>query len=246
MKRDYLSFSALKAFSKSPNHYLEYVNRTKEPSPAMEFGSLVHCLTLEPDEVMKRYLVAPSVDKRTKIGKETWKEFTAQAEEEGKLVIAAKDYDVARYISDAVMQHPTASNIVHHTKKEQEFNANLYGVDFKGFIDGLGSGYMFDLKTTQSAHPDDFQRSAYNSGYHLQAAIYRLAIEDGEPYKFFWIAVEKEAPYNVGVYMQSEEAYYKSVNELSELVRAWKEWDGAARSYNDNQAMELSLPRWAK
>jgi hypothetical protein len=70
MKRDYLSYSALKAFAKSPNHYLQYVNREFVETPAMVLGSALHCAVLEPNEYGKRYTIAPKFDRRTKAGKE--------------------------------------------------------------------------------------------------------------------------------------------------------------------------------
>jgi len=70
MKRDYLSYSALKAYAKSPNHYLMYVGREFVETPAMVLGSALHCLVLEPQEWSKRYITAPKFDRRTKAGKE--------------------------------------------------------------------------------------------------------------------------------------------------------------------------------
>ena len=49
MKRDYLSYSALKAFAKSPNHYLQYVQREFQETNAMKRSldkeQILHSLT---------------------------------------------------------------------------------------------------------------------------------------------------------------------------------------------------------
>ena len=70
MKRDYLSVSALKAFNRSPNHYIQYVSLDKKPpGPAMVFGSAAHCLILEEHDFPNRYAIGPDVDRRTNAGK---------------------------------------------------------------------------------------------------------------------------------------------------------------------------------
>jgi len=62
--------------------------------------------------------------------------------------------------------------------------------------------------------------------------------------RFYWIAVEKEAPHNVTVYMQSADAAQKSDFYLSELIKKWKAWDGNPKSYSDF-ILNLNLPKWA-
>ena len=52
-----LSYSSLKEFAKSPNHFIQYIERKFEASDAMIFGSAVHCAILEPDEFHNRYFV---------------------------------------------------------------------------------------------------------------------------------------------------------------------------------------------
>ena len=80
MKRDYLSYSALKAFAKSPNHYLQYVNKEHTETPAMVLGSLTHCLVLEPERFAAKFAVAPKVDRRTNSGKALWAAFEHESE----------------------------------------------------------------------------------------------------------------------------------------------------------------------
>ncbi len=45
-----LSYSALSAFGKSPNHLLRYWSKKFEPTSAMMLGSLIHKIILEPDD----------------------------------------------------------------------------------------------------------------------------------------------------------------------------------------------------
>ena len=84
-----LSYSSIKQFAKSPNHFLQYINREQETTPAMIKGSAFHVLTLEPDKFLDQYAIAPKVDRRTKAGKETWANFSS--ENEGKQILTSQD-----------------------------------------------------------------------------------------------------------------------------------------------------------
>ena len=59
--------------------------------------------------------------------------------------------------------------------------------------------YAVDLKTTQAAHPDKFPYEIFDWGYHIQAAwvLDCLTAIYGSPFDtFYFIAVEKKAPYS--------------------------------------------------
>jgi hypothetical protein len=46
----HLSYSSLKAFKKSPIDFINYKMGKKETTDAMLFGSMLHCLVLEPQD----------------------------------------------------------------------------------------------------------------------------------------------------------------------------------------------------
>lgn len=239
MKRDYLSVSALKAFMRSPNHYIQYVNREQKTTKALAFGSAVHTAVLEPDEWDKRYAVAPKADRRTKAGKESWAAF--EAANQGKEVIPIDDYERIICIRDSVSRHSNAAHLLRTAQDfEQRMEGNHFGYKYVGIADVVGNGYVADLKTTQDASPSGFQRSASNFGYHLQAALYRELFGVSN---FYWIAVETQAPWNVVVYEQTQNAYDKSIDRLRQATDAFKRWDGQPGSYTTN-VLELDLPPW--
>lgn len=241
MKRDYLSTSALKAFLRSPNHYIQYVSSDKRPpTPAMTFGSAVHTMVLEPALFAKRYAVAPEVDRRTKAGKEQYNEFQASIGD--REVITQKDYERLALVNTAVQRDPHAQQILSQaTHFEQDETKPIEGVPFRGIADVVGETWVADLKTTSDASPKGFQRSAANLGYHLQAAAY---CEIWQVDYFYWIAVETEAPWNVMVYRQHADSLAKSTEVLRSLIRRWRDWDGKPASYTDG-IQDLELPRWA-
>lgn len=239
MKRNYLSASALKAFAKSANHYLEYIAQTYEPSPAMQLGTLIHCLLLEPYEFQRRYAIMPEVDRRTKAGKEEWLQFSAE-HDHLELVKRETFDDASNCVAVATMDPILSSIMAEPNHVEEELEGELFGFPFKARIDLETEEYVYDVKTTQDASPEAFMRQAHNLDYHLQAAVYRLMT--GKVFR--WIAIETKAPYNVAVYQQSEIAFSRSSSRLKELVRDFVAWDGKPKSYS-TEILTLDLPRWA-
>jgi len=239
-KRDYLSASALKAFATSPNHYIDYVTKAVDPTPAMIFGAAMHCHILEPNDFDIKFAVAPDVDRRTKQGKLDWAEFLESID--GQDVITSADFQLICRMEQALHNHPAAHELFEtSTEYEQHIEGDIFGFPFRGIADGIGIGFIYDLKSTQDASPNGFERTAFNSMYHEQAYIYSqlLGLDC-----FYWVAMEKNSPYNVAVYRQSKEAAEKAAIRIENLVRQFIEWDGMPQSYS-NDIIELNLPRWA-
>lgn len=238
MKRDYLSYSALKAFAKSPNHYLQYVQREFVETPAMIQGSALHCLVLEPDEYADRYIVAPQIDRRTKAGKAEWAAFLEAAGD--KTVLTADQAEAVFKMADAITSHRKATYLLKGKHMETPVAGNICGIDFRGIVDAWDEHDVIDIKTTNDASPEGFRRAASNFDYHLQAAIY-MRITRRQNY--FWIAVETAAPYNVAIYEPTQESLEAADAYLQQLVASFMAWDGEPVGYGEN-IYELDLPPW--
>jgi len=238
-KRPYLSTSALKAFAKSPNHYIQYVNRAFEPTPAMELGSAIHCRVLEPKEWDARYIEAPKVDRRTKAGKADWEEFIEAAGE--RTVLTFEQMRLVEAAHAAVWSDRLAADLLEAAQAfEQMSETQIEGVPYRGVADAIGPDFIVDLKTTTDASADAFTRQAYNLMYHEQAAAYREIFD--RP-RFFFITVETVEPFNTQVFIQDERSYQMASNHLHSLVKRWKDWNGEPQTYS-NEIQTLQLPKW--
>lgn len=240
-KRNYLSFSALKSFGKSANHYIQYVTKPVD-NVHMAFGRAVHTYVLEGSrEYHALYATSPKdIDRRTKAGKEAFSKFTESVGD--RQVVSHTDYELIRKLHYSVFAEPTASGLLDGAVDIEKLGEGMISdVPFKGYADAVGEGWVADLKTTQDASPAAFQRECHNNMYHLQAAIYRRLFSVD---RFYWICVEKKAPYNVCVYQQSDRAAKIADQQLLELVKNWKAWDGDHQSYA-KEVVVLDLPRWA-
>lgn len=246
-KKEYLplSFSSLKAFSRSPLAFLEYKLAKKEPTPAMRWGTLVHRAILEPERYEQTTVIS---DERR--GTNKYRELVE--ENPGKDILKTREAMDIRLITSRVMDHPYAGSMIRQcTNYELPFTIEQCDVPHRGIIDGLGSWFLLDLKTTTSVSHYMLQRNIYESKYYMQAAIYERAahIMGHDPEAYFIIAVESAAPHHVQVVELEPHYIARGHIEWENLLEQWKQWDGkAAHSLNadDEAGWMMDAPSWVQ
>lgn len=229
MKKNRLSYSALCAFKKSPNHLLKYWEGKTKVTDAMQFGSIVHKLLLEPDSFNDDYAVFEGA---RRAGKE-WQEF--KAANDNKQIIKLSELDDANAIVQNAMNNPIFNKLIQnkvHTEKEVRWNHA--GVDFKGFVDLEsyvdGKTIVCDIKTTTDAGKR-FQRDLLYNDYKMQAAMY---LENYDDVDYYIIAVETTSPFNVQVYRLGYNLILQGFAEYKNLVAKYNEWNGEPVGYSDD------------
>jgi hypothetical protein len=246
----YLSASSAKEFHKSPAHYLRYKLRPDEPSPAMEWGKAVHKIILEQDTFDDKYFIidegaimAELQDNKSPRATKVYKDWYASQQEAAgdRKMWNRGEWTVLQRIRDEVWSNPQTTPYLVNSRKEVELNGEIHGVRFIGYADILGDTFIADVKTTQSAHPQDFQRTAFNGLFHLQAAVYSELTGINN---FSFIALEATADPIVQVYKMDTEylSYGKAL--LRSICERFKMWDGTADGYASTELM-LTAPRWA-
>lgn len=246
----YASNSRLKHMLRSPAHARAYMDQPQAATAAMTLGSAAHTAVLESNLFDQRYIIAPDCDRRTREGKATWEDFQARAE--GREIIKQSDRDICTQIYGAIYNHEAACGLLNAAGDvelsaiaEDEPSGALYKIRPDKVIGGLGT--VVDLKTCQDASWDAFTRSIFNLGYHRQAALYLdgLRANGVEVTHFVFVAVEKEAPFGVGVYRLTDEAVEDGRQQVAPLLQTWRwcmergEWPGYSQHVED-----ISLPRW--
>ena len=270
-----ISRSGLMEFKKSPYHYWHrYLNPERKPgycTPAMKLGELVHVLVLEPKYFNERYAMKPFLMEVPKVGllkdlgREEYdlqkanrenvqignelimKNFIEQSE--GKELLNPELYQEAKMYADAVLKDTVAQALFTGVQVEKSiyFTHKGTGLQCKVRPDAWIGSVVTDLKTCKDASFDAFQRAAFSSGYFIQAAMIKQALEsiDLTLDKFIFYCVEKSEAIPTTYYDLDMESLERGENEFNGLMQ------GVAYCMEHNRwgaytPQVLNYPAWAK
>jgi len=227
--KDYLSSSDLKLLLQDPllfysKHYegvsVEYGNKL-----AMELGSYIHALLLEPELVDKEFIVFDG--KRQ--GKR-YEEFKEQNKD--KIIIGELSASTAHDIVSAVQLHELSPKFLSGGSPEISLMSKLEDIPIKVRADYLIGNTIVDIKT--SSKPVDFanfKQTIENYKYDLSAALYVDAFTQytGIQHEFVFIAICKN-PVSVMFYKASKNTLengrilYKKALDLYKECKEKGEW----------------------
>ncbi len=199
----YLSKSVLWELNSSSLFKWRFHPREFSPTPAMQWGSLVDCLTTTPELVEEEIRISPFLSYRTKEAKE-WRDEQLAV---GKTIITQQQFDEGVKASEMLMQtNVQSAEIFDNSLKQVIIGAKISGVQFKGLVDlaPVGKDYLVDLKTTGMDFTlEGFSKAFANFGYHVQAGLYLALWNSTHPedtrqrFKIVWQS--SQPPYEVCV-----------------------------------------------
>lgn len=213
-----VSSTGIRKILKSPATFKAHIldRLSPEPTPAMQFGTLVHKAVLEGTDFLKSYVVEPEftgytldgkLSTRSKDATEKRDRWRAEQALAGNLVVTQKERDSILGIVRAIIAHEDAFALLKDgvTEVSGYYRDPETGILCRIRPDFYSSRYrtLVDLKTTSSIDEDDFSWSIWNLRYDVQLAMYGegTSIITGAPVDHHvLIAVEPEHPYEVAVY----------------------------------------------
>lgn len=198
----HLSSSGMKKLLESPQAYKEiYIDGFHSVgSDAMNLGSYVHGMILEPHTVATDFAVFTGA---RRAGQE-WNEF--KSINHGKCIITQKDFELAQKMYKAFHASKHCSNLIKHGegRPEVSYFGNIADVGVKVRADWLrdsalkpasGKGAdIVDLKTTSSILTDEEIANVIRKyAYDLSAALYvdLVSAHDGLEHDFYLVFVSK-------------------------------------------------------
>jgi len=167
-----------------------------EKLKALDMGTALHCLLLEPDEFDKRFIVAPQFNRRTTAGKEDEAAFLRDVEGMGMTVMDDEQGRKLKLMRDSAMAHPAARWML---EQDGYCEASMYWNDPEtGELcrirpDRYLSQHPVIVDVKKVADMDRFSRHVEEFRYHVQDAFYREGFKQvtGESPGFFFIAVSE-------------------------------------------------------
>lgn len=226
-----LSHSSMRAFAKSPKHFIDYRNGTFETTPAMELGTAFHKLLLEGELAYQdAYTVYEKFPRRSKADKERWAELEGEAEKTGKLLINDVDHRAIYRMLESFLTDQKAVELFDQCdEREKEIKFEIGGLPFRGFVDAVKTGkdgLWYDLKTANDASPAAFRGKFFSMDYALQHSIYfeglRQNFFDVTTSDAWTIAVETKWPYPVSIYKISDERIVAGLDKINWRVEQFK------------------------
>lgn len=220
--------SDLAYMAKTPLHFKWHMEHPEDPTPAMAFGSAAHAFILENDKFSEEYAFTPDIDRRTKEGKEIYRNFMEANGD--KTLLPWDTQDVLIEMSQALHANEAIRKILttpHRTEVPFYWQDGKTGEICKVKADIITEidsyPYVIDYKTTASCDEREFYRSCRKFGYDLQAGMYLEGINlcTVSDHKFAFIAQEKVAPYACRLCICDEGFVEQGIKKFHQLLDAY-------------------------
>lgn len=257
-----LSSTQIKDVLRTPAHFyakhLAIDKKTHAPTQTMLLGTVVHTLVLESDKFEAEYAISEKFDRRTKQGK-----LDAAAFDEAnssKTVIDSDLYDQAKLMADSILKHPVARLLklpamipeasIFYTDAETDLDCRIRPDYHLPPCEQFPHGLIVDLKTTDNASYNAFNRTIINFGYHISAAMYcdgfMQLYGTEEPPAFLWLIGERDAPYATVCYEPDFSTMQKGDEKKREALQTLAECmaDNSWPAY-PTHPINIELPAWA-
>jgi hypothetical protein len=248
-----INATGLKDILKSPGHYRANSLQPVKASPAMELGTLVHALLLEPKraaaiEVKGGYALLPADDAKAEPSRHT-----------------VASFETAQRMADAVRANDVATRLLAKGRSEVSmwWHDPVHKAVCKARVDFIaedvdGKPMALDIKTARDVDRDSFAKASHNYRYDLQAAHYCEAGRETGAFdhnRFAFIVVKSTPPFYAPVYFVGSapgddqavgDRFLDVGSEWREYaMRVYKRCVGSG-SWDFPVAERLQLPPWSR
>jgi len=220
-----MSRSELVDFAPCPAKWLAS-ERSQETSDAMDFGSLLDCLSTTPEKLWDKFAIQPATypaegkkgepptDKKWNNNATFCKEWNACAESNGKTVISQKMFDEAQLAFSSLKANEAIASLINDSDRQVlivadwQDEATGLTIPFSALLDlvppsdhPIWGKALADIKTARNGNPATWARVCDDSGYDVQAALYFDLYRAARPHEdrtdFVHIVQENTHPFHV-------------------------------------------------
>lgn len=249
-----ISKSGLDYIATNPSNYIWQRSAPVDADKldAMDMGSALHCMLLEPDEFSSRFVTAPDADMRTNSGKAKMAEFIEEHKKPGVTILDFEQMRKLRIMFDSAMSHPVVKMIF---EAEGYNEASIYWIDKETgelcrvrpdrVIKCDGRPVIVDVKKV--AGLDRFANNVHEHRYPVQQAMYQDGFKNhfGHDADFWFLQVSDVI--NAGRYpVTVEELPQDWVNDGFDLYRKNLLTYHQCKQNDDwLHVPKITRPRWA-
>ena len=208
-----MSRSELVEFNRCPHRWI--AGFESDESKATEWGSLVDCLVLTPDQFDTRFAVCPETYPDSKTGEAKPWTFAAnfckewRKEHEGKQIVKADTHQQAENAVKFAFGQPDIAALIKCSRKQvmvvgdYQDEATGLVVSVKALLDLVPDKdderfgkVLSDLKTTTCGAEGAWTKKVWDMGYHVQSAFFTdlYCAASGEDRTDFWHVVQESMP----------------------------------------------------
>lgn len=247
-----ISKSGLDWIERNPSQLIWSQNAPSDPDKekALDFGTAVHTLLLEPELFDDQFVIGPDHARRSNDEKAAWAKF--EEENQDRTILTADDHRKLMIMRDSVFAHPVGKAIF---EAEGYNEASIYWTDDETgelcrirpdrVIDWYGQPVIVDVKKV--AGLERFEKHVAEFRYNVQDAMYTEGYEKqfGVRPRFWFLCVSdtvSAGKYEVEVVELPEDwkhdGWLTFRSNLQEYARCKRENDWL-------HVRELNRPRWA-
>ena len=190
---------------------------------AMELGTLTHAFILENKAlwVEENHKLQQSLIEKGKKKPKQCGEYKEWKAEQTLPVLDMEEMDLIYRMNHAVDNNDMAKELLkgegNEIEKEIYFNFGGWNLRSKLDVVNKSKKFLADLKTIREISPQAIAQAMQR--YNRSGSFYRLAEADGvvekaEELDFYFVFVEKKAPYKVAIVKQSTGAFHDGVDEI--------------------------------
>lgn len=258
---EYLSWdcfhkSMVSATLRSTAHLHAYIEEEKKSTKFMDFGSLVDCMLMEPDQFPLLFIEQPEEYPSAKGDMKPWsnnanfcKDWNAEQADQGKTIYKASDYQRALKIVHSIGEHDTAAKWLQGAEYQVAivWQDEETGIMCKGRLDAITPEMLIDAKTTGNASPKEFKRTCNNFMYHVQDVMYSEGYKavTGKELPFGFIVAESESPHCVACYNLGPESKETAKSMFRRAITRYKDYLANGPVGYSTEQQEIEIPQYA-
>lgn len=253
-----LNWSQMKALhTNCPAVFKWNIENPQPPTPAMNAGTALHYLCLEPDEFDKHVAVGgPLNSKGVEYGPTSQKYKNWAEEQLPRIAITTAQRETCTMQEQALRDDPRARELMWDSpgRNELVLEGEIEGVKCKGLADRVIEAFegniLVDLKTTSvPLDPPSLDREIANRLYHGQMGLYaELARQTGICIDAVMLVFSpSKEPFFPSIWKMNRPTLDYGLETVVKCVKIYRECDkaGVWPGYSSVKLEERGLPMWA-